>query len=179
VELIQLQAIDISALCVHPACVVSITLTCLRTESCAGNKREQAESLIVNVSGRLLLVQQVCASPDAESGSTTLVIIWFAFYSKQLLIYQFAVCSHCFSLMCRKCVDAAEESKRQASLDRGIVALLRSTRDEGVAASVSKRWRQGSHVYVQEDNASIPTENLPSWYIQSFFLVSTCGLFFV
>ncbi|XP_059485791.1 guanine nucleotide exchange factor subunit Rich [Neocloeon triangulifer] len=72
VDLIQLQAIDISALCVHPACVVSITLTCLRTESCIGSKREQAESLIVNVSGRLLLVQQVCASPEAESSSTTL-----------------------------------------------------------------------------------------------------------
>jgi hypothetical protein len=64
--------------------------------------------------------------------------------------------------VCRKCVDAAEESKRQASLDGGIVALLWSTRDEGVAASVSKRRRQGSHVHVQEDNASISTENLPS-----------------
>ncbi|XP_065331674.1 guanine nucleotide exchange factor subunit Rich isoform X2 [Cloeon dipterum] len=72
VDLVHLQAIDINALCVHPACVVSITLTCLRTESCVGNKREQAESLIVNVSGRLLLVQQVCASPEGENSSTTL-----------------------------------------------------------------------------------------------------------
>jgi hypothetical protein len=62
--LVHLQAIDISALCVHPACVVSITLTSLRTESCMNARRDNAESLIVNVSGRLLLVQRLCISPQ-------------------------------------------------------------------------------------------------------------------
>jgi hypothetical protein len=51
------------------------------------------------------------------------------------------------------------------------VALLWSTRNEGVAASVSKRRRQGSHVHVQEDNASVPTENLPSWYVELLYVV--------
>lgn len=66
VDLIRLQAIDISALCVHPACVVSITLTSLRTESCVNARRDNAESLIVNVSGRLLLVQRLCISPEGQ-----------------------------------------------------------------------------------------------------------------
>jgi hypothetical protein len=66
VDLIRLQAIDISALCVHPACVVSITLTSLRTETCINTRRDNAESLIVNVSGRLLLVQRSCTSPDGQ-----------------------------------------------------------------------------------------------------------------
>lgn len=73
--------------------------------------------------------------------------------------------------MCRKRVDAAEESKRQTSLDRSIVALLWSTRHEGVAAFVSKRWRQGSHIHVQEDNASVSIENLPSRYIECLFML--------
>ncbi|XP_063238684.1 guanine nucleotide exchange factor subunit Rich [Bacillus rossius redtenbacheri] len=54
-EVSRLQSVDISALCVHPACVVSVTLTALRTESSRHSARE-AESIMLNISGRLLVV---------------------------------------------------------------------------------------------------------------------------
>lgn len=57
VDVIKVQAIDISALAVHPACIVSITLTSLRTEN-VRNKEKNSESIVLNVSGRLLLVQR-------------------------------------------------------------------------------------------------------------------------
>lgn len=61
IELIKLQAVDISALCVHPACVTSVTLTSLRTEP--GRGRDcNSESMVLNVSGRLLMVQREQAS---------------------------------------------------------------------------------------------------------------------
>lgn len=53
--------IDISALCVHPACVVSLALTPLRTESGRSHTQQnnqQMESIVMNVSGRLLMVQR-------------------------------------------------------------------------------------------------------------------------
>ncbi|KAK6642715.1 hypothetical protein RUM43_004217 [Polyplax serrata] len=52
-----LQSIDIGALCVHPACVVYITLTLLRTETSRHTSKE-AESIVLNISGRLLMVQR-------------------------------------------------------------------------------------------------------------------------
>jgi hypothetical protein len=163
---VQLQAIDISALCVHPACVVSITLTCLRTESCAANKRDQAESLIVNVSGRLLLVQQVCASPDAENTSTTLVTIFLLFARTQIHISTSVVVleggTDGVGVVRRERLDAAQESKGQTTLNRGPVAILRSARHEGVAASFPPRRRQGAHVHVQKDHAPVPAQNLSS-----------------
>lgn len=57
VEVHKIQAVDISALCVHPACIVSITLTTLRTESGRGQPGN-SESIVLNVSGRLLMVQR-------------------------------------------------------------------------------------------------------------------------
>lgn len=60
VEVTALQMIDISALCVHPACVVSMALTPLRTESGRNHahNQQQMESIVMNVSGRLLMVQR-------------------------------------------------------------------------------------------------------------------------
>ncbi|XP_026289117.1 guanine nucleotide exchange factor subunit Rich isoform X1 [Frankliniella occidentalis] len=61
VEVTALQMIDISALCVHPACVVSLALTPLRTESGRSHSQQnsqQMESIVMNVSGRLLMVQR-------------------------------------------------------------------------------------------------------------------------
>lgn len=57
VDVIKIQAVDISALCVHPTCIVSITLTTLRTESGRGQNLN-SESMVLNVSGRLLMVQR-------------------------------------------------------------------------------------------------------------------------
>lgn len=75
VDVSKLQVVDISALCVHPACIVSITLTTLRAESGRG-QNQNSESLVLNVSGRLLLVQRetrnggkfTCSMPTVLAG---------------------------------------------------------------------------------------------------------------
>lgn len=41
----------------HPACVVSISLTTLRTESGRHSSRE-AENIVLNISGRLIMVNR-------------------------------------------------------------------------------------------------------------------------
>ena len=68
-SLVKIQDVDASALSVHPACVVSIMLTHLRTEtgrqrsgdqagqSGPGSPSDDSASLIMNVSGRLVLIQ--------------------------------------------------------------------------------------------------------------------------
>ncbi|PNF21795.1 Guanine nucleotide exchange factor subunit Rich [Cryptotermes secundus] len=68
VEVGILQSVDISALCVHPACVVSVTLTTLRTET-GRHASKEVESIMLNVSGRLLMVQreQNCREGDDNS----------------------------------------------------------------------------------------------------------------
>ncbi|KAJ8983588.1 hypothetical protein NQ317_019441 [Molorchus minor] len=57
VAISKLQAIDISAIAVHPTCIASIALTSLRTETGRG-QNTTSESMILNVSGRLLMVQR-------------------------------------------------------------------------------------------------------------------------
>nr|CAD7459159.1 unnamed protein product [Timema tahoe] len=56
-EVTELQSVDISALCVHPACVVSVMLTALRTET-GRHASKEVESIMLNVSGKLLMVQR-------------------------------------------------------------------------------------------------------------------------
>lgn len=51
------QAIDMSALCVHPACFVALTLTSLRIEP-SRPYHSQRNNFVINVSGRLLMVNQ-------------------------------------------------------------------------------------------------------------------------
>ena len=74
--LTKVQDVDASALSIHPACVVSITLTHLRTEARqrSGEGRDSSDrslssaddsaSLIMNVSGRLVLIQRERGSGD-------------------------------------------------------------------------------------------------------------------
>lgn len=57
VDVTRLQTIDISALAVHPACIASITLTSLRSETGRG-QQAHSESMVLNISGRLLMVQR-------------------------------------------------------------------------------------------------------------------------
>lgn len=57
VELLCIQAIDMSALCVHPACFVALTLTSLRIEP-SRPQPSQKTNFVINVSGRLLMVNQ-------------------------------------------------------------------------------------------------------------------------
>lgn len=68
VEVGILQSVDISALCVHPACVVSVTLTTLRTET-GRHASKEVESIMLNVSGRLLMVQREQNSREGDDNS--------------------------------------------------------------------------------------------------------------
>lgn len=63
-ELIRTQTIDIGGLCVHPACVVSATLTTIRAETAGSHPHP--ESLLLNVSGRLLMVQREHCTDNPE-----------------------------------------------------------------------------------------------------------------
>ncbi|XP_031329698.1 guanine nucleotide exchange factor subunit Rich isoform X2 [Photinus pyralis] len=87
VEAARLQIIDISALCVHPACVTSVTLTSLRTEASRGHSRN-SESIVLNVSGRLLLVQRESRSGDRSTCTMPTVLascvesVWVPLRSK-------------------------------------------------------------------------------------------------
>ncbi|XP_060529369.1 guanine nucleotide exchange factor subunit Rich-like isoform X1 [Cylas formicarius] len=59
VEIAKMQSIDVSALAVHPSCITFVTLTALRTET--GSKsgsHKCSESMVLNVSGRLYMVQR-------------------------------------------------------------------------------------------------------------------------
>lgn len=55
VELTCIQAVDLSALCVHPACFVAITLTSLRIEP-SRFQTPFKNNFVINISGRLLMV---------------------------------------------------------------------------------------------------------------------------
>lgn len=56
IELKKIQTVDINGLCIHAACVVSATLTTIRAETAGSHPHP--ESLLLNVSGRLLMVQR-------------------------------------------------------------------------------------------------------------------------
>lgn len=73
VEINKVQAVDISALCVHPACIVSVTLSSLRTESGRG-QHANYESMVLNVSGRLLMVQRESRNGDQYTCSMPTVL---------------------------------------------------------------------------------------------------------
>ncbi|XP_054278779.1 guanine nucleotide exchange factor subunit Rich isoform X2 [Macrosteles quadrilineatus] len=53
-----IQRLDMNALLVHPACVVSVTLTALRTEPTRREDPHYRDSFLLNISGRLLMVSQ-------------------------------------------------------------------------------------------------------------------------
>ncbi|KAF5272536.1 hypothetical protein FQA39_LY07860 [Lamprigera yunnana] len=87
VEATRVQVVDISALCVHPACVTSVTLTSLRTEVGRGQNRN-SESIVLNVSGRLLLVQREAHNGDRYTCTMPTVLascvenVWVPFRRK-------------------------------------------------------------------------------------------------
>lgn len=73
VEVSRVQLIDISSLAPHSACIASITLTSLRTEIGRG-QQHYAESMVVNVSGRLLLVQREVSGENKYTCSMPTVL---------------------------------------------------------------------------------------------------------
>ncbi|XP_072747704.1 guanine nucleotide exchange factor subunit Rich isoform X1 [Anoplolepis gracilipes] len=64
IELTRIQTVDISGLCIHPACVVSATLTTIRAETAGSHPHP--ESLLLNVSGRLLMVQREHCTDNSD-----------------------------------------------------------------------------------------------------------------
>lgn len=64
VDLTITQTVDISCLCIHPACVVSATLTTIRAETAGSHPHP--ESLLLNVSGRLLMVQREHCTDNSD-----------------------------------------------------------------------------------------------------------------
>ncbi|XP_050445282.1 guanine nucleotide exchange factor subunit Rich isoform X3 [Cataglyphis hispanica] len=64
IELTRIQTVDVSGLCIHPACVVSATLTTIRAETAGSHPHP--ESLLLNVSGRLLMVQREHCTDNSE-----------------------------------------------------------------------------------------------------------------
>lgn len=81
VDLVRVHSYDIRGLCVHPACIVSVTLTTLRndvagTRASQGNvllhqqpSSTQPETIILNVSGRILMVnREINGNGAASSG---------------------------------------------------------------------------------------------------------------
>ncbi|KAL7631863.1 UNVERIFIED_CONTAM: hypothetical protein RMT77_017834 [Armadillidium vulgare] len=74
VSVSRIQEVDISGLTVHPACVISVGLTSLRTESwrshCNHPVRPPAQSIIFNISGKVLMIQRDHSiDPSASSES--------------------------------------------------------------------------------------------------------------
>ncbi|KAG1667219.1 RAB6A-GEF complex partner protein 1 [Nymphon striatum] len=73
VEVQKEQVIDISALIVHPACIVSITLTSLRAEAVRKlNTCCKDLSIIINICGKLVMVQRDCSSNSLSNGLSPL-----------------------------------------------------------------------------------------------------------
>lgn len=60
-----MQTIDISALCVHPACVISVYLTTLKTSL---SSPLQQHSVVINVSGRLMILHHEFLVQENTSG---------------------------------------------------------------------------------------------------------------
>ncbi|KAK9874059.1 hypothetical protein WA026_002414 [Henosepilachna vigintioctopunctata] len=73
VEVARVQLIDISSLTPHSACIASISLTSLRTELGRG-QQHYSESMVLNVSGRLLLVQREISNGERYTCSMPTVL---------------------------------------------------------------------------------------------------------
>ncbi|XP_049537457.1 guanine nucleotide exchange factor subunit Rich [Anopheles darlingi] len=76
VELVKLHIYDIKNVCIHPACVISVLMTSLKHESIhhsssSGSlENSLSETLIMNVSGRVLMVQTDQQHHGNGSGSS-------------------------------------------------------------------------------------------------------------
>ncbi|XP_030573202.1 guanine nucleotide exchange factor subunit Rich [Drosophila novamexicana] len=50
--------LDVKSICIHPACIVSLTVTNLRNELKPQQQQAEAETIVVNVCGRVLMIQR-------------------------------------------------------------------------------------------------------------------------
>ncbi|XP_022920815.2 guanine nucleotide exchange factor subunit Rich [Onthophagus taurus] len=73
IDVTKSQIVDISSLCVYPACIVSVTLTTFRTET-GRNQNSNSESIVFNISGRLLMVQLEANNGDRFTCSMPTVL---------------------------------------------------------------------------------------------------------
>lgn len=83
VDLHRLDTYDIRGLCVHPACIISVTMTNLKSDNATRTSQgniaaQQTETLVLNVSGRVLMVNK------ENNGNTTEHLVSEIFF---LLVY--------------------------------------------------------------------------------------------
>ncbi|XP_042872511.1 guanine nucleotide exchange factor subunit Rich-like isoform X2 [Penaeus japonicus] len=94
----RVQEVDISGLTVHPACVVSILLTSLRTESWRVSNNQHnplpAQSVIINISGKVLMIQRDQQADGAGSNGKL-------FHCAQMT--PIVLASSCEALWCSSC----------------------------------------------------------------------------
>lgn len=75
VDLLKTIVYDIRGLCIHPACIVSVAMTNLKNETIPrAAAAQQSETLVLNVSGRLLMVQKE-ASGNSEAQMVSVKIL--------------------------------------------------------------------------------------------------------
>lgn len=76
IDLLKLQTYDIKNLCIHPACVVLVLMTNLKHENVTRINQVnslQSETMVLNVSGRVLMVQtENIINPTTQLVSTCL-----------------------------------------------------------------------------------------------------------
>lgn len=82
VDLLRLHVYDIRGICIHPACIVSVTLSNLRNESTSRVNHGTAhlpETIVLNVSGRLLTVQKEMNGNMGEQLVSFVLCIFFLY----------------------------------------------------------------------------------------------------
>lgn len=80
-----IQSIDMNALLVHPACVVSVTLTALRTEPTRRDPNAK-DSFLINISGRLFMVNQ-----NSNNNQVSVVVIKLNYIYRLYIINNISV----------------------------------------------------------------------------------------
>ncbi|EDV97491.1 guanine nucleotide exchange factor subunit Rich [Drosophila grimshawi] len=59
--------LDVKSICIHPACIVSLTVTNLRNELKPQQQNAEAETIVVNVCGRILMIQREDAAQQVPN----------------------------------------------------------------------------------------------------------------
>ncbi|RZB39825.1 RIC1 -like [Asbolus verrucosus] len=146
VDVFKVQVIDISALAVHPACIASVTLTSLRTETGRG-QQNNSESIVLNVSGRLLLVQREVQNGERYTCSMPTVL---------------ASCVENVWVPSRRRADKVCLYLKSdfSAFNGSIMVILRSSWYESLVTFVSKRWRQNTHLHVEKNYVTVSFESI-------------------
>lgn len=165
---------NIPGLSFHPACVILVALTNLKTETLRSGNRDSVSrdsptnevskpgsdssppSIILNICGRVVMIQTEATGSGeqgAEQGQQMVCIkVLKAIYSLNDPLFPDA--SNRSGVLLRDDLVPAAHGPREASPDCVALALLRRARDEGLAARLPEGGRPRAHVHVKEDHAA-------------------------